>query len=48
MAKENIVMLMDKLIKENGRMVKEMEKENAVGLVDKLIKDIGRMVKRFD
>ncbi len=41
-------MLMDKLIKENGRMVKEMEKENAVGLVDKLIKDIGRMVKRFD
>jgi hypothetical protein len=33
-------MLMDKLIKVIGRMVKYMEMENIVGLMDQLIKEI--------
>ena len=45
MEKENIVMLMDQLIKETGRMIKKMEKENIVGLMDQLIKEIGRIVR---
>jgi hypothetical protein len=48
MEKENIVMLMDQLIKETGRMIKKMEKENIVVLMGQLFKETGRMVKRFD
>ena len=34
---ENIVGLMDRLIKEIGRITKNMEQENIVGLMDRLI-----------
>jgi hypothetical protein len=48
MEKENFVLLMDKLTKEIGRMVKKMVKENIVMLVDQLIKEIIRMIKHMD
>ena len=41
-------MLMEELIKEILRIVKQMEKENIVVLMDQLIKEIGRMVKQME
>lgn len=44
--KENIIKMMDRLIKEVGRMIRKMVKENIITLMDQFIKDFRKIIKK--
>ena len=48
MEKENILIIMDQLMMENGRIIKEMEKENIPLMMNQLIKEILRMINSME
>ena len=42
---ENLLLQMEMFMKENGKMIKEMEMENILGQMEMFMKENGKMIK---